>query len=227
MTISSAAPVLVVDNEPTTANLVIDYLEQACYATHWLSDGSEVVHWVRQNTPRLILLDIVLPSVDGMKICREIRAFSDVPIVMLTARVAEVDRLLGFDLGADDYICKPFSPREVVARVRAILRRVSATQPTQGGYLGVTLDEKQHRASINGQQLNLTPVEFRLLVIFLKCPGRVYSRTHLMDGIYADNFDVSDRSIDSHIKNLRKKIRKFLPNQKVIHTIYGIGYKFE
>lgn len=227
ITVSSVAPVLVVEDEPTIANLVIDYLEQASYPTHWLSDGNEVVEWVRQNHPRLVLLDIVLPSKDGMEICKEIRAFSSVPIVMLTARIEEIDRLLGFDLGADDYICKPFSPLELVARVRSILKRVAATEPAQGGYLGLNIEEERHRASVNGQQLNLTPVEFRLLAILLKRPGRVFSRAHLMDDIYADKFDVSDRSIDSHVKNLRKKIRKFLPNEDVIHTIYGIGYKLE
>ena len=225
--VSTSAPILVVEDEPKIANLVIDYLKQASYPTHWLADGQEVVEWVRQNSPRLILLDIVLPSKDGIEICTQIRGFSPVPIVMLTARVEEIDRLLGFELGADDYICKPFSPPELVARIRSILRRVAATQPAQGSYLGLAVDEEQHRATINGQPINLTPVEFRLLAVLLKCPGRVYSRAFLMEDIYVDNFDVSDRSIDSHVKNLRKKIRKFLPDETVIQTIYGVGYKLE
>lgn len=225
--VSSTSTILVVEDEPQIAELVIDYLEQAAYTTHWLSDGGKVVPWVQQNSPSLILLDVILPSKSGTDICKEIRAFSKVPIILLTARVEEVDRLLGFNLGADDYICKPFSPPEMVARVRSILSRITATESVENGYRGIHLDEEQHRVSVFGQQLTLTPVEFRLLAIFLNCPGRVYSRAHLMDVIYADNLNVSDRSIDSHIKNLRKKIRSLQPNEEVIHTIYGIGYKLE
>jgi len=227
MSTNTEAPILVVEDEPTLARMVIDYLNQASFATHWIADGKDVVPWVQDNSPQLILLDIVLPSMDGMAICREIRKFSMVPIIMLTARIEEIDRLMGLELGADDYICKPFSPREVVARVKAILRRVAAAQTTPEGYLGIEVDENQHRATVLGQPLNLTPVEFRLLAILVSHPGRVYSRGQLMNEVYADKFDVSDRTIDSHVKNLRKKIREFHPSEDVIRTVYGIGYKLE
>lgn len=222
-----AAPVLVVEDEPKLARLLVDYLVQAAYATHWLSDGEEAVVWVREHSPRLILLDVMLPGKDGMTACRDIRAFSDVPIVMITARVEEVDRLLGLELGADDYICKPFSPREVVARVKAILRRVATQQAASRGYLGLELDREKHRATVLGHALDLTPVEFRLLDVLLSHPGRVYSRNQLLDLVYDDGHVVSDRSIDSHVKNLRRKVRAFQPTEQVICTVYGVGYKLE
>ena len=226
-TAANGSPVLVVEDEPKIAQLLIDYLLQASYPTHHIGNGEDVVPWVRDHDPRLILLDVMLPGMDGMSICREIRGFSDVPIVMVTARVEEIDRLLGLELGADDYICKPFSPREVVARVHAIMRRV-ASQNTQGGdYLGIVVDREQHRAQVSGNALDLTPVEFSLLGVLLGHPGRVFSRNQLMDRIYNDRRAVSDRTMDSHIKNLRRKVREYLPNEEVIRTVYGIGYKLE
>lgn len=227
MSDENTSQILVVEDEPKIAQIILDYLKQAAYTTHWIADGDEVVPWVREHEPQLVLLDIVLPSKDGMSVCKEIRTFSDVPIIMLTARVEEIDRLLGLELGADDYICKPFSPREVVARVKAILRRVAATQQANRAYLGLELDPIQHRASVDGRPLNLTPVEFRLLAILLEHPGRVYSRSQLMNEVYADKLDVSDRTIDSHVKNLRKKVREFHPSEDVIRTVYGVGYKLE
>jgi len=174
-----------------------------------------------------MLLDLMLPERDGMSICREIRTFSDVPIMMVTARVDEIDRLLGLELGADDYICKPFSPREVVARVRTILRRIQVTATSDSAYLGIELDEDLYRATINGKPLELTPVEFRLLSVLFKHPGRVFSRDQLMDRVYPDDRAVSDRTVDSHVKNLRKKVSEQLPDEEVIRTIYGVGYKLE
>ncbi len=219
--------VLVVEDEPKIARLLVDYLARAHYPTHHIGNGDEVVPWVRDHNPRLILLDIMLPGRDGMSICREIRQFSIVPIVMVTARVEEIDRLLGLELGADDYICKPFSPREVVARVHAIMRRV-ATQNVRGGaYLGIVVDRERHRAHVDGHVLDLTPVEFRLLGVLHGHAGRVFSRNQLMDRIYRDRRSVSDRTMDSHIKNLRRKIREFLPSEEVIRTVYGVGYKLE
>ena len=224
---ATVSPVLVVEDEPKIAGLLVDYLLQASYPTHHIENGEEVVPWVRDHDPRLILLDVMLPGRDGMSICREIRGFSDVPIVMVTARVEEIDRLLGLELGADDYICKPFSPREVVARVHAIMRRVTSQNSQGGEYLGIVLDRDQHRAHVDGHLLDLTPVEFRLLGVLLGRPGRVFSRNQLMDRIYKDSRAVTDRTMDSHIKNLRRKVREFQPGEDVIRTVYGVGYKLE
>ncbi len=223
----NGSPILVVEDEPKIAQLLVDYLVQARYPTHHIVNGEEVVPWVRDHDPRLILLDITLPGRDGMSICREIRGFSDVPIVMVTARVEEIDRLLGLELGADDYICKPFSPREVVARVHAIMRRVASQNAPGGEYLGIVVDRVQHRAQVNGHVLDLTPVELRLLGVLLGNPGRVFSRNQLMDRVYKDSRTVSDRTMDSHIKNLRRKVREFIPDEEVIRTVYGVGYKLE
>ena len=223
----NGSPILVVEDEPKIAQLLVDYLAQASYPTHHIGHGEEVVPWVREHSPRLILLDVMLPGRDGMSICREIRGFSDVPIVMVTARVEEIDRLMGLELGADDYICKPFSPREVVARVHAIMRRVASQNALGGGYLGIVIDREHHRAGVNGNALDLTPVEFRLLGVLLGNPGRVYSRNQLMDRVYRDSRTVSDRTMDSHIKNLRRKVREFIPDEEVIRTVYGVGYKLE
>ena len=224
---SQAGPVLVVEDEPKIAQLLIDYLARASYETHWLSDGGSAVPWTRKHSPRLILLDILLPNKDGMEICREIRTFSLVPIIMITARIEEIDRLIGLEAGADDYICKPFSPREVIARVRAILRRVANQSAPGNGYLGLEIDLEQHSASVNGHLLDLTPVEFRLLDILLSHPGRVYSRDQLLDKVYDGTHAVSDRTIDSHVKNLRRKIHEIQPNEELIRTVYGVGYKLE
>ena len=224
---SHGSPILVVEDEPKIAQLLVDYLLQASYPTHHIGDGEKVVPWVRSHNPRLILLDVMLPGRDGMSICSEIRGFSDVPIVMVTARVEEIDRLLGLELGADDYICKPFSPREVIARVHAIMRRVASQNAPGGEYLGIVVDRAQHRARVKGYNLDLTPVEFRLLGVLLGNPGRVFSRNQLMDRVYKDSRTVSDRTMDSHIKNLRRKVREFLPDEEVIRTVYGVGYKLE
>lgn len=181
-----------------------------------MDNGLEVVPTVRAQEPDLILLDLMLPGCDGLEVCRELRTFSDVPIIMVTARVEEIDRLLGLDLGADDYICKPFSPREVVARARAILRRRPLAARTEQG---LSLDE-----SI---ELDLTPVEFRLLSCLAASPGRVFSRDQLLDRLYDDHRVVTDRTVDSHVKNLRRKLEQIDPEQSLIHSIYGVGYKLE
>jgi len=177
------------------------------------------------HKPDLILLDLMLPGRDGMEVCKDIRTFSHVPIIMLTARIEEIDRLLGLELGADDYICKPFSPREVVARVKAVLRRTrdGRTIYTQG----LVLDEHRYRATLYGHNLELTAVEFKLLHFLVASPGRIYGRQQLMNKIYPDERNVSDRTIDSHIKKLRRKIENVEPEAKLIHSVYGVGYKFE
>lgn len=217
--------ILVVEDEPKLAGLLREYLERAGYEPHCLGDGLEVVPWVRERAPDLVLLDLMLPGKNGMEICREIRSFSGVPIVMVTARVEEIDRLLGLELGADDYICKPFSPREVVARVKAVLRRAGG-QPSPAGH-GLSLDPDRYKATLHGRDLDLTAVEFQLLRILAENPGRIFSRSRLMDRIYPDRRVVSDRTIDSHVKKLRRKIAAAAPGEEWIRSLYGAGYKLE
>ena len=217
--------ILIVEDEEKLATLLGDYLRQAGFDSVMISDGTAVVPRVRDRLPDLILLDLMLPGRDGLEICKEIRTFSEVPIIMITARVEEIDRLLGLELGADDYICKPFSPREVVARVKTVLRRAGDHQAPATGELA--LDPEKFRAVLRGQELELTAVEFKLLHFLFQNPGRIYSRSQLMDRIYSDQRIVSDRTIDSHIKKLRKKISAVAPDDELIHSIYGVGYKYE
>jgi two-component system response regulator BaeR len=219
------SPILIVEDEPKLAALMQDYLVAAGYSTLCLGNGLQVVPTVRAQTPRLILLDLMLPGRDGMQICQDLRGFSAVPIIMITARVEEVDRLLGLDLGADDYICKPFSPREVVARVKAILRRspqLLASAPPR-----LLIDEAQYRASLDGVALDLTPLELRLLSTFARSAGRVFSRDQLLDKIYSDHRVVTDRTVDSHIRNLRRKLEQACPGETPIESLYGVGYRFQ
>jgi len=217
--------VLIVEDEPKLASLLSDYLQQAGFAASRLDNGLEVVSWVRENRPDLVLLDLMLPGRDGLEVCKEIRSFSAVPILMVTARVEEIDRLLGLELGADDYICKPFSPREVVARVKAVLRRAGGGATTQNQ--GLVLDESRYLATLHGHDLDLTAVEFKLLQFMMNNPGRIYSRSQLMDRIYPDQRTVGDRTIDSHVKKLRKKLAAVSPEEELIHSVYGVGYKYE
>lgn len=221
--------ILVVEDEPKLARLLIDYLEGSHYTTTWLADGNAVIPALRQSLPDLVLLDLMLPGRDGLDICRELRTFSAVPVIMLTARVEEIDRLLGLELGADDYICKPFSPREVVARVKAILRRVpgaATTMPPTDTIDGLVVDVERHEARLDGAALDLTPVEFRLLRALASEPGRIFTRDQLLEHLYDDHRVVTDRTVDSHIKNLRRKLEAFRPND-AIRSIYGVGYKLE
>ncbi|MDA8413933.1 MAG: response regulator [Desulfobacteraceae bacterium] len=217
--------ILIVEDEEKLAGVLADYLRQAGFDAVCLGDGAVVTGWVREHKPGLILLDLMLPGKGGLDICKEIRAFSAVPIIMTTARVEEIDRLLGLELGADDYICKPFSPREVVARVKAVLRRVS--NPVAVPAAGLILDESCYRAILKGLDLDLTAVEFKLLQFLAASPGRIYGRQQLMDRIYPDQRVVADRTIDSHIKKLRKKIALASPDEELIHSVYGVGYKYE
>jgi two-component system response regulator BaeR len=219
--------IVIVEDEPKLAQLLRDYLVQAGYTIHRLANGLEVAPWVKRHHPSLIVLDLMLPGQDGLAVCREVRAFSQVPIIMVTARVEEIDRLLGLELGADDYICKPFSPREVVARVKAVLRRPQQQEPEEAHYGGFVLDARQYLARLDGQTLELTPAEFRLLRTLVHSPGRVFSRNQLVETLYDDARAVSDRTVDSHIKNLRKKIHVLRPDQEVIHSVYGVGYKLD
>jgi two-component system response regulator BaeR len=219
--------ILIVEDAPKIAALLRDYLNQSGFETSHLSRGDEVEPWLRQsdNHPDLILLDLMLPGRDGLEVCKAIRSFSAVPIIMITARIEEIDRLLGLELGADDYICKPFSPREVVARVKAVLRRSS--EPAAAADNRVTLDEAGYRAAINGRDLGLTAVEFKLLTVLMAQPGRIFSRDQLMDTMYRDQRIVSERTVDSHIKKLRRKIAAVLPDREIVHSVYGVGYKYQ
>jgi len=219
------ASLLIVEDEAKLASILTDYLRAAGYATRVVGDGIEAVASARATPPDLVLLDLALPGKDGVDVCREIRAFSEVPIVMVTARADEVDRLLGLDVGADDYICKPFSPREVVARVRAILRR--ARQAGSAEIPELRLQESTQRAWFHGVALDLTAVEFRLLQALARAPGRVFSRDQLLDAIHADHRAITDRTVDSHVRNLRRKLHQANAEHELVRSVYGVGYKID
>lgn len=222
----SGGAILIVEDEIKIAELLKDYLEKAGYRATCLHNGEDAAPYVRRNPPALILLDIMLPGKDGIEVCRELRKFSNVPVIMITARVEEIDRLLGLEMGADDYICKPFSPREVVARVKAVLRRCSLTQEEKVLSVGeICLHPETHQALAAGNELRLTPCEHNLLKTFLGRPDRIFTRNELISVVQGYDFEGYDRTIDSHIKNLRKKIARRLPDTEVISTIYGVGYK--
>jgi two-component system response regulator BaeR len=218
--------ILIIEDEAKLAQLEADYLQAAGFACTILADGFAVVPWLRQHRGDLVLLDLMLPGRDGLELCREIRTFSAVPIIMVTARIEEVDRLLGLELGADDYICKPFSPREMVARVKAVLRRLQPPAPAEAEHL-LTLDPSCFRVRADGRETELTAVEFELFQALYRQAGRILSRNQLMDLIYPDQRIVSDRTIDSHIKKLRKKLTELLPGREVIHSVYGAGYRYD
>jgi two-component system response regulator BaeR len=218
-----AAHVLVIEDEPKLAALLRDYLLAAGYRVDVRETGDGAADWILAQAPDAVLLDLMLPGTDGLSICRSVRAHSNVPILMITARVEEIDRLLGLELGADDYICKPFSPREVVARVRAVLRRAAASASV--AMTPIELDEARFEARVRGQRLVLTPVEFRLLRKLDSQPGRVFSRSQLIDALYEDHRVVSDRTVDSHIKNLRRKLAD--AGIDPIASVYGVGYRYE
>jgi two-component system response regulator BaeR len=217
--------VLIVEDETKIASLLKDYLAQSGFETAVIHDGSEVEGWLENNSTSIMLLDLMLPGKTGIDICKDVRKDSSLPIIMITAKVEEIDRLLGLELGADDYICKPFSPREVVARVKTVLRRTVTSENLSEK--GLVLDQNTYKATIDGQNLNLTAVEFQLLKVLSDQPGRIFSRSVLVDKIYNDGRVVSDRTIDSHIKKLRKKIAEQLPDVELIHSLYAVGYKFE
>ncbi|HZP68111.1 MAG TPA: response regulator [Rudaea sp.] len=222
---SGARRILIVEDDPTHATLLAETLAAEGFGADVLADGASAVERVRAAPPAAVLLDLTLPGKDGFSVCREIRAFSTVPLIMVTARVEEIDRLLGLEIGADDYICKPFQPREVVARVRALLRRtVDWRDPGAGALLA--FDDAAHAAHWKGTALDLTAVEFRLLKTLAERPGRVLSRANLLDAIYLDYRIVNDRTVDSHIKNLRRKIAEAEPGANPIESVYGVGYRY-
>ncbi len=219
--------VLVVEDDEKIAALLQDYLRASGFQAEHLADGTGVAARVRQQAPSAVILDLMLPGMDGLEVCKALRRFSSVPILMLTARIDEIDRLLGLELGADDYVCKPCSPREVMARIRALVRRAEgrvAGEPANGGF---TVDGAAQRVRLGDKALPLTPVEFRLLRTLLEQPGRVFSRDQLLDAIHEDFRDVSDRAVDTHVKNVRRKIAAAAPALECIHSVYGVGYRFE
>ncbi len=219
--------ILIVEDEPKLAQLLIDYLQASNYRTHHIADGSQVLSYVQQTPPDLMLLDLMLPGMDGLTLCRELRRFSELPVIMVTAKTEEIDRLLGLEIGADDYICKPFSPREVVARVKTILRRVKhSPEEVQKASL-LLVDEGRFQASWDNRPLDLTPAEFRLLKTLAQEPGKVFSREQLLNHLYDDYRVVTDRTIDSHIKNLRRKLEALDSEQPFIRAVYGMGYRWE
>ena len=220
--------ILVVDDEPKIVRLAQDYLERGGFRVQAVGDGKSALVAARQSRPDLIVLDLNLPELDGLDVCRTLRRESDVPIIMLTARVEETDRLIGLELGADDYIVKPFSPRELVARVRVVLRRVQSGVIQPAGLLragDLEIDLNGHRVTLAGEAVRLTPIEFSLLAILAQHPGQTFTRAQLLDrlGMAADNFD---RSVDAHIKNLRRKLEADTSDPRYILTVFGIGYQF-
>ncbi|MEH6911070.1 MAG: response regulator [Oceanicoccus sp.] len=217
--------ILIVEDEKKIADLLSDYFLQSSYNIHWIHNGIDVIPWVKEHRPDLILLDLMLPGKDGISICTEIRQFSHCPVIMITARVDEIDRLIGLELGADDYICKPFSPREVVARAKAVLRRSRDQNTVTSGKL--TLDDSCLKIHYHGESIAFTSVEYQLLKLLASKPGHIYSRDQLMNTMYSDHRVVSDRTIDSHIKKIRKKLHYHFPDIEFIHSVYGAGYKFE
>lgn len=216
--------ILIVEDDTKIAALLADYMRAAGWQTRLAADGRSAVDAIRHGGVDLVLLDLMLPELDGIGVCREVRAFSQLPIIMLTARVDEIDRLLGLDSGADDYVCKPFSPREVVARVRVHLRRSGASVAAPTAPVSpFQIDRAGMRVLHQGAALALTPLEFRLLAELIDNPSRVYTRQQLLDFAHQDQRDISDRTVDSHIKNIRRK----LPDAECLQSVYGVGYRFE
>ncbi len=221
--------ILVVEDEAPLAEVLCDYLEREGYRVLHEADGAQALERAERQLPDLILLDLMLPGLDGLEVCRRLRAKSQVPIIMTTAKVEEIDRLLGLELGADDYVCKPYSPREVVARVKSVLRRTGAV-PEAGDMAagsGLKVDQDGYRAWVAGEALDLTPTEFRLLSVLSGRPGRVFSRAQILELAYNDDHDVFDRVIDSHVKNLRRKLTNAGLDQSTIRSVYGVGYSFD
>jgi len=220
--------VLIVEDEIKIQQLLKDYLKDAGFFISCLDRGDAVVPFVRRYTPDVILLDIMLPVVDGVEVCRQIRSFSTVPIIMITARVEEIDRIVGLEVGADDYVCKPFSPREIVARVKAIVRRLNCYADEKKIKAGpIELDEGTHQVMVNQHELKLTPIEFGLLKVMLSRPKRVFPRKELIAYVQGYDFEGYDRTVDTHVKNLRKKLASLIPDQEIIYSVYGVGYKLQ
>jgi DNA-binding response OmpR family regulator len=222
----SVARILVVDDEPKIVQLVRDYLERAGFAVSTARDGNEALMRARQERPDLIVLDLGLPQLDGLEVTRRLRRDSGVPIIMLTARDDETDKVVGLELGADDYVTKPFSPRELEARVRAVLRRHTGDSDAEVLRAGdLTLDVPRLRTEVSGRPVELTATEFQLLAALARQPGRVFTRAQLLDAIHGVAFDSYERAIDAHVKNIRRKIEPDARSPRYLLTVYGVGYR--
>ena len=213
--------IMIVEDEPELAALVADYARAAGHDAIVFGDGARALQAVRDAAPDVLVLDLMLPGLDGLAVCRAVRRFSTLPIIMVTAKVEEIDRLLGLETGADDYLCKPFSPRELMARIKALLRRSGFSQPL------LTVDAASRCALARGQALDLTPSEFAILAGMARRPGTVFSRAQLLDLAAQDKLDTGDRAVDSHIKNLRRKLAAVLPGVEPITSVYGLGYRLD
>ena len=218
--------ILIVEDEPKISHLLRDYLQQAGYETRESLNYDQIRSWVEQEEINLILLDWMLPRMSGLEICQQLRTISNVPILMITARVEEIDRLKGLDSGADDYICKPFSPREVVARVKAVLRRTNHEDHAELIAGQLRLDQTTHQVWVDESEVVLTPNEFGVLRVLLQRPGKVWSRESLLQQVQGYQFNGYDRTIDTHVKNLRKKLATYGLESSIV-TVYGIGYRFQ
>jgi len=218
--------ILIVEDEPKISHLLRDYLQQAGYETRESLNYEQIQGWVGQEEINLILLDWMLPGMSGLEICQQLRTISTVPILMITARVEEIDRLKGLDSGADDYICKPFSPREVVARVKAVLRRTNHEDHAELTAGPLRLDQTTHQVWVDHSEVVLTPNEFGVLKFLLQRPGKVWSRESLLQQVQGYQFNGYDRTIDTHVKNLRKKLATYGLDSSIV-TVYGIGYRFQ
>jgi two-component system response regulator BaeR len=225
MSTDTLSRVLVVEDDRKISELLLNYLRAEGYDATPIYDGRDAVQQIAQRSPDVVVLDWMLPGLDGIGVCKAVRAFSDVPILMLTARVDELDRLLGLDTGADDYVCKPFAPRELVARVRAQLRRAEGRVKTSPR--AWVVDDASFRISWLGQWLPLTRIEFLMFRTLLARPGRVFSRDQLLASVHDSQRDINDRAIDSHIKNLRRKVQAIEPGTDCIASVYGVGYRFD
>ncbi len=221
-------PVLIVEDDKKTASLISLYLQHEGYETAVAFDGVEALRLVREKTPVVVILDLMLPRLDGWEVCRKIREFSDVPILMLTAKGEEFDRVLGLTIGADDYMVKPFSPRELVARIKALLRRSNIIRRDGSDTLKVgtlILDSHKHEVTVDNRRILLTPSEFKLLRLFMNAPGRLFTREQLLDVLYPQGEEVVDRVIDVHIGKLRQKLEEDPANPRYILTVRGFGYR--
>jgi two-component system, OmpR family, alkaline phosphatase synthesis response regulator PhoP len=228
-----SATILVVDDEQSLVDLVASYLEREGYQVHRAFDGVSAVETARREMPDLVVLDLMLPETDGLEVCRQLRQFSDAYVLMLTARTEEIDRVVGLSVGADDYVTKPFSPRELVARVKAMLRRPRAMASNTPGKIdpplqfdGLTIDLAAYQVSRDGKAISLTPLEFELLKTMASHPGIVYSRTQLLDIVWGGGYFGDDHVVDVHISNLRKKLEPNPARPKYIETVRGVGYRF-
>lgn len=218
--------IVIVEDEEKPAQVLAEYLQREGFRTTHIIDGNRAVEYVREQVPSVLILDVMLPGLDGIEVCRAVRQFSTVPIIMLTARSDEADRIQGLDIGADDYLCKPVSPREVVARVRAQVRRASGQFGKASDDTGFVVDEAARHIWWQGKVLPLSQVEYRILKTLLAQPGRIFERESLLDAKASVGRVVNDRSIDCHIKNIRKKIKPFIGDTEFILSVYGVGYRF-